>query len=770
MNNENKKIYEFGSFKLDSAEHTLSQDDEIVSLTPKVFDTLLILIENSGHLVEKDEILEKVWKDTIVEEANLAKNISILRKVLSNDGLGDSFIETVPKRGYRFTAEVKEISVEENSKPLETQTSQPNLIQKNSKTKIAIIATVLIISVLAFGFYFYSDASKANALTDKDVILLADFENKTGEDIFDGTLKKGLWRQLWQSPFLSIFPEEQARKTLEFMKRSKEERITRELAREICQRRGLKAFIVGTISNLGTSYALTLEAVNSVNGEKFAIAQFEAESKEKILKSLSKAATEMRKKLGESLATIEKFDKPLEATTNSLQALKAYSDAVDIIANGKENESLPYFKRAIELDPQFAMAYLRLSGNYSSLVNYELAEEALRKAFELRDHASERERVLIESTYYYSIQRDINKSIEILEIAKRNYPRDALIRAFRTHYYLRLGKLDAALKEHSELNRIMNEVKSADVEFQSESFSINLNFQIGIIKVMQGETGKAKEFFNKSGIRNSSTCLGWLFGIAFMEGNEKELNEISKLNENRDGVCNGFLLQAKAESFKGKWKSTELFYKKAVDFAQKKNNKEKATLSSVAYASAASEFGDCSKTEILENSPIDYYASVFPLTFSPLGLARCGKLPEAEKQINKLKEKYPNGTLENGIWIPMFKAQIELEKGNAKEAVRLMENAKEYEWAYGSRFYPQYILAQAYLKSGENEKAKAKFQKILDNRGRAPLDGLYPLAQLGKARTTKDKREYEKFFEWWKDADEDLEILIEAKKEYENLK
>jgi DNA-binding winged helix-turn-helix (wHTH) protein/tetratricopeptide (TPR) repeat protein len=764
MNNENKKIYEFGSFKLDSAEHTLLQDGEIVPLTPKVFDTLLILIENSGHLVEKDEILEKVWNDTIVEEANLAKNISILRKVLSNDGLGESFIETVPKLGYRFTAEVKEINIDNSSK----KTPKPDFVQNNSKAKTAVIASVLIISVLAIGFYFYSDAFKTNALTDKDVILLTDFENKTGDAKFDGSLKQGLLFQFRQSPFLSVFPDEQVRKTLELMKRSEDERITRELGREICQRRGLKAYIVGTIVKFGTAYTLTLEAINSQNGERIAMTLVEAEREEQIIKSLSKAATEMRKKLGESLTTIERFDKPLEATTNSLQALKAYSDAVNLRANGQENESLPYFKRAIELDPQFAIAHLRISGNYLTLGKYELANNAFLKAFDLREHASERERVLIESSYYGSIHRDENRSKEILEIAKRNYPRDAEIRDYLASNYLRLGKLEVAFKEYEEIITIMNEVKPAELEFQSSAMS-GVYFRMGMIKTLQGETDKANEFFDKSGGKNSLVGHGWRFVVAILEEDEKELNEIIKWYEGRDGEYNGFLLQAQAEASKGKWKSSEQFYKKAVALAQKKNNKENVPLYSVAYASTATKFGDCSKSKILETSQVEDYINVFPVTFSPLGLARCGKFAEAEKQINKLKEKYPNGTLENGIWIPMFKAQIELEKGNPQEAVKLMENAKEYEWAFGSWLQPQYIMAQAYLQSGETEKAKAEFQKILDNRGRGATAVFYPLAQLGKARAMKAKREYEKFFEWWKDADEDLQIFIEAKKEYENL-
>ena len=506
--------------------------------------------------------------------------------------------------------------------------------------------------------------------------MLADFENRTGEDNFDGALKKGLWIQLRQSPFLSIFPDEQARNTLELMKRSKDERITRELAREICQRQGLKAYIVGTISKLGTAYALTLEAVNSISGEKIAITQVEAESKEKILQALSQASTEMRKKLGESLATVEKFDKPLEATTNSFEALKAYTDGDELFVNGKQFESLPYFKRAMKLDPKFAMAYLKIGHNYITNGKKELAKESVRKAFELREHVSERERVLIERSYFYSEHGDIESSKEALEIAKRNYPRDAVIRARLGSDYLVLGKLDAAYAEFEEANRILNEVNSPDPEFQSRSLSISPIFQMGMIKLMQGDTDKAREFMNKSGTSNSIAGHGWRFCLAFVEGNEKELKEIIKWYENKDGEYNGFLLQAHAEAFKGKWKTSEQFFKKAVALAQKKNNQENITLYSVAYASYATELGDCSMTEILETAPIENYKNVYPVTFTPLGLARCGKFAEAEKQIKNLQEKYPNGTLENGFWIPMFKAQIELKKATPKKPSELWKTPK----------------------------------------------------------------------------------------------
>ena len=764
MNAQKTNIYEFGSFQLNPAEHTLLHDGKLVSLTPKVFDTLLILIENNGHLVEKDELMERVWNDAIVEEANLAKNISILRKELSQNGLKPPIIETVPKRGYRFVAPVKKVKDEE-AQPKEKNFS-PDSIQKNSKTKIAIIASVVIISAFTIGFYFYSNAFKANALTDKDVILLADFENKTDQELFDGSLKAGLLLQLQQSPFLSIFPDKQARKTLELMKRKQDERITRELAREICLRQGLKAYVVGTIVDFGTKYALTLEAFNSQTDESIALTQVEAESKETILKSLSDATTDLRKKLGESLATIEKFDKSLkERTTKSLDALNAYSTALKLQFEGKDLEALSFKKRVVELDPDFAWAYISLANGYRQLAQYEKGNKAIAKAYELRDKTSELERLQIDEWYYGVLVKDSLKTIEVLKTGKKLYPRESVFRMDLAFEYALIGQNEKAIEELEELIRLGRNKMNIDIGWHA---NIARNY------LLDNRLDDAKKAVKESIQRGIDYT--WArevdFKIDFIEENNEGLQEQINWFKGRPDEYKVLYLQAQVAAFQGKFKESKKLSQQAIVLAQQSNNKEAQILYSVLYKPTAAILGDCSGTKAVENLPVRLIVieNNYPPTFSPLLLALCGKFSEAEKQINQFKEKYPNGTLVNGLWIPMFKAQIELEKGSPQEAITLLENAKRFEWAEYAYFYPQFIKGQAHLKLGKNEKAKAEFQKILDNRGKAPLSVLYPLAQLGKARAMKDKTEYEKFFEWWKNADEDLEILIDAKREYEKLK
>jgi DNA-binding winged helix-turn-helix (wHTH) protein/tetratricopeptide (TPR) repeat protein len=749
MNAQNRFLYEFGSFQLNPAEHTLLHDGKVVSLTPKVFDTLLILIENSGHLVEKDELMEKVWSDTIVEEANLAKNISILRKVLSNDGLGDSFIETIPKCGYRFTADVKEINIDKSS----SKTPQSDLVQSNSKTKIAVIASVLIISVLAIGFYFYSNASKAKALTEKDVILLTDFENKTGEKVFDGILKEGLTIALQQSPFLSIFPDSKAYETLKLMKRNPEEPITRELGRDICQREGLKAYIVGTITKLGSIYVLGLEAVNGQTGERIVLIQTQAgaDDQKNILAALSKASTEMRKKLGEPLAQIAKSDKSVdEVTTSSLEALKAFTMARESGRRNDLSEWILHCRRAIKIDPSFAMAHKELAVAYFNLDEYTLAEEADRKAYELRERLSERENLWVTAGHYRWTQ-EVDKHIATLKLLKSKYPREPDAMNDLGLEYQWIGDYKKALEEFR-----------LAVNTPPKDLIIFGNLVKAYMHLNRYEEAKktVEKAVNNGFERQHFEYL--LYLLAFINDDEAEMQRVVELN---NGKKIHPWLRVYLKAYSGQWQQSMKFYRQIN--LQGQETKERQAARNAFRAMTAAEIGQCSQAQSLANDSLKRFRSSFLMWRATFVFARCGNISRTQLLINEIQEKYPYSTYYNGFGIPIYRAMIELHKDNPKEAIKLLETVRRYESA--SFYWVQTVRGEAYLKLNENEKARIEFQTILDHRGWYSFSPLYPLAQLGKARAMKDKREYEKFFEMWKDADEDLEILIEAKREYENL-
>src|SRR5579864_5414406 len=405
MSAETKVLYEFGKFRCDPREHLLLCDGKPVSLSPKSFDILLALIRSNGQLLMKDELMQQVWPDSFVEEAKLTFNISALRKVLGETPSGQQYIETVPKRGYRFVAPVKEFRGEGPPAP-GVQTLEPEnreLVVAPSPTASVwlrrwwLAAALLLVAVLVSVL-----VSNRNAvLTDKDMVVLADFTNSTGDPVFDAALRQGLSAQLEQSPFLNLLSDERIAQTLSLMAQPKDSRLTHDLARQVCQRTASAAVLDGAIAQVGTQYLLTLKAVNCSTGDSLGSTEAQASDKNHVLDALSKVASEMRSKLGESLASVQKYDAPPEnVTTPSLDALKAYSLGYQAtVVKSDSSAAIPLFQQAITLDPNFAMAYARMGTSYFNLYQTVRATESLRRAYELREHLSERERLYIASHY-----------------------------------------------------------------------------------------------------------------------------------------------------------------------------------------------------------------------------------------------------------------------------------------------------------------------------------------------------------------------------------
>ncbi len=398
MGKKLKDLYQFGPFRLDVRERLLLRDDQSVPLTPKAFDLLLAMVEHHGHLLEKDELMKLVWPDTFVDENNLASNISQLRKALGEGENGQKFIETIPKRGYRFIANVQK--AQDEAPPMEENIAPTGAVTPASDHKVATPApfrfslsdlrlalsiSFAIVFVVTIGAWIYFKRRPVLlVLTDKDTILLADFENKTGDEVFDDILKRGLAIQLQQSPFLKLYPEEQVRQTLLLMRRSPDERVTPTLAREICERENIKALVTGSISPLGSHYVITLEAINGESGATLVREQVEAESKEQTLRALARAATGLRQKLGESLGSVQQFNRNIfeAATTHNLEAFRFYARGADLGIRGRNMEAIPLLRRAVELDPEFAYAWSLLSVAYLQTGRPGLSAECAAKAYE----------------------------------------------------------------------------------------------------------------------------------------------------------------------------------------------------------------------------------------------------------------------------------------------------------------------------------------------------------------------------------------------------
>ncbi|MBA2494962.1 MAG: protein kinase [Acidobacteria bacterium] len=602
----------------------------------------------------------------------------------------------------------------------------------------------------------------------KDALLLTEFNNLTGDAVFDATLKMALAFSLEQSPYLEIFADERVRQTLRLMGYSSDERVTRELGKEICQRKGLKAFIAGTISNLGTTYVLTLEAVNTQTGETIGRQLEQAESKEQVLKALGQAASGLREKLGENIRSIEQFDAALELTTSSLEALKVFSLGFEQRLKGRNPEVIPFYKRAIELDPNFAYAYIELATIYDNTTQPKQAAEYVTKAFELRDRVSELEKLRITVFYYIFVTGELNKAIETLELYKQTYPRDERVFINLSDTYIRIGRFEKAIDAAHEALRL-NSNNALNYINLGESL-LHLN-----------RFAEAKEVFERAFEQKLDNMwfYSYLYQIAFIENDTATMaNQLAWFS----GQAGGYValnLQTGAAASQGQWRKSQGFSRRAIDLAIRSDAKAVAaqyaaeqalrivfwSLDTGLLSEGDTKLKMAVKTQT--NNALRMERNKVTLTRTALALAVAGQSAEANSLVDELTKEHPKDTLINELWLPTIRAASELQNGRAKEAIEESEITERFERA--GEFYPQYIRGLAYLKLNKTKQAAAAFEKILKHRGEAPLSSIYPLAQLGKARATKDKAEYEKFFELWKEADKDMPALVEAKKEYDNL-
>ena len=633
-----------------------------------------------------------------------------------------------------------------------------NQVKLHKRAAIALVAVFLLIGAAAA--FWYVKRSRVAVLTEKDTILLADFVNTTGDAVFDGTLKQGLAVQLGQSPFLDLFPDARVRQTLRLMGRSPDERVTPEIGREICQRQGLKALIAGSITSLGSHYVVALEAINSQSGEALAREQVEAESKEQVLKALSQAASRLREKLGESLSSIQRFDAPLDVTTSSLEALKAYSLGFEQTGRGRLLEAIPFYKRATELDPNFAYAYNGLAINYSNTGQPKLSAEYAEKAFALRERVSELEKLRISYFYYLSVTGEMEKSIEALELNRRTYPRD-----FRAHNnlsdrYLRIGQFERAAESARE-----------GIRLNQNSFVGYANLADAFIHLNQFAEAKAVIEQAQQQKLDSTFFHTILHQIAFVNGDQGGMQQQLTWASGKPDEYVAPNWQTQAAAFAGQWKRAQDFARRAIDLAAGSQAKENAAQYAADTALRGAVIGQCAPAKAGVAQSLALERNKVSLARAALALALCGERSQAQSLADELAKEYPKDTLINSLWLPTIHAALELQHGNAQHAIELLQPALRYEAA--AEFWPQYVRGEAYLKLGKGAEAAVEFQKILDHRGEGPLSVLYPLADLGLARAaalqgdaTTARKAYQDFFAFWKDADNEIPVLIEAKKEY----
>jgi len=804
MSSPINNLYEFGSFRLDTEERTLLQEGKPLTLTPKDYEILLALVERSGRITEKDELIQKVWPDTFVGEENLARHVSTLRKTLGENSGEPKYIETIPKRGYRFVAEVRTIPVEgAESADLAVEThSLPRIVTEEEVIEPAVVtlndsqdklpathleagsaprsrslpppirhsgrrigiglaflsAPLLAGALLLYYFYFH----RQPVLTDKDTILLADFANTTGDPVFDGTLRQGLAAQLEQSPFLSLFPDTRVGQALRLMGRSPDERLTSETAREICRRQGLKAMVGGAIAPLGSHYVITLEAGDH-NGEVVAREQVEAESKEQVLRALAQAANRLRERLGESLGSIEMFKG--ELTTSSLEALKADTQGRELASRGKWREAIPLYKLATELDPDFAMAYLGLAVSHYNLRQRRPAAVYMEKAYASRDRVSEWERLRITHHHYRTVTGETDKSIEALNLHKQTYPRDFVPHASLSTAYNRTGQFEKAVAAAREAIRL-NPITS----------STHANLAVALLRLDRYDEAVevSKRALEELKLDNDR-LHGVNYHVAFIRGDAATMKRLVNALSGKPNEHAALGWQSGAAAFAGQWARAREFARRGIDLAARGDANEMAAQYAAQVSLNAALFDQRAQARAAAAQTLALERSQLYIPQAALTLALCGETTEARSLIDEMIKEYPKDSLINSLWLPVIRAATELEGGNAGAAIDLLQLPGHYEAA--AEFWPQYLRGRAYLKLNRAGEAAAEFRKILDHRGQAPLSVLYPLAHLGLARAealsgdaAKARQSYQDFLALWKDADVDLLALIEAKKEFEKVK
>ncbi len=658
-------------------------------------------------------------------------------------------------------------------------TSPPKKMWKIAVPIAALVATA------AVGAYFYTHRAQAHALTEKDTIVLGDFTNNTGDAIFDDTLKTALNVSLRQSPFLNVLSDSEVAKNLKLMTRPADTKLTPEVARELCQRANSKAYIAGTIGSLGSQYVLDLKAVNCRTGDTVAENQVTAASKEKVLDSLGEAATKLRAELGESLATVQKLDVPLaEATTSSLEALQALSQGQKASNQKGPAAGLPYDQRAIQLDPNFAAGYAAVGSDYVTLGEPARASEYFAKAFELRNHSSEREKLSIAGQYYTNVTGELDKAAQTYQEYGENYPRSRVGHSNLALVFGQQGQYEKALAALNEALRV-----APDIANYGNAANFNLALQ---------RFDAARQSIRDEHARNLDEFIAHsaLYALAFLGSDSAAMAEAQKWYAGSpDNELYGLALAADTEAYAGRVAKARELTKRAVESSLRVDSKENAgiwhanaAIQQAAYGSSAE--AKQSAADALKLAP----TSPDVQSEAALALAMAGDSAQAESLVQNLAKAHPVDTQIQALWIAPTRAQLALNKKNASGALTALEAAPS-PLEFGqisfvnniSCLYPAYIRGQAYLAAGQGTAAAAEFQKILDHSGIVWNCWTGALAHLGVARANalvaktsqgadadaarvRALAAYKDFLALWKDADPDIPILKEAKAEYAKLK
>lgn len=634
------------------------------------------------------------------------------------------------------------------------------------------LAMLAIAAVIAAGFGFRQRQS--HKLTEQDTLVLADFGNSTTDPVFDDTLKQAISVQLAQSPFLNILSDAKTHATLKLMAKPAGTKLTPDLARDLCLRAGSKAYIAGSIASLGSQYVIGVDAINCETGDSLAQEQVTAANKERVLKALGEATTKLRERLGESLASIQKFDTPIdEATTPSLEALKFLSLGRRAQQEKGSDAAIPYFKHAIELDPNFAAAYAALGTSYSNLREPTLASTNLQKAYELRDRVSDREKYRFSAYYYHLVTGELEKAVETYQLWAEDYPRDNVPRSNLGAIYGYLGLYDKGVTEIAE-----------DLKLNPDSVAGYNNLMSHYTALNRLEEAKAAYRQAKSHNLDHAFLHLNLYGIAFLQTDTSEMQRQAAWAVGKPQAENLLLsAQSDTEAYWGRLRRARELSRQAVESALQSDQQETAAEWQMNAALREAEFGNEERARQQIEAVLVRSPNREVQILGALALARAGDSRRAEQIADDLAKRFPADTAVNRYWLPTIRGAIEINRRSPAKAIEVLASSVPYELGnplpqaeIGAYLYPVYVRGQSYLLLQAGEKAAGEFQKFLSHPGitiNCPL-GVLARLQLGRAYTlTRDtgkaRSAYQEFLALWKDADRDLPILKQAKAEYAKL-
>jgi DNA-binding winged helix-turn-helix (wHTH) protein/tetratricopeptide (TPR) repeat protein len=772
---ETQVLYEFGKFRCDPQEQLLLSEGRPVPLSPKAFEILLALIQSKGRLLTKDALMHQVWPDSFVEEGNLTVNISALRRALGENPGEQQYIETVPRRGYRFVAPVIVHHEGENktdsapeaepTKPAASVVSTQRPLARRLWWPVAgLLLTVAMVMVLI--------SSRSAKLTDKDTVVLADFANTTGDPVFDGALRQGLSSQLEQSPFLHLLSDERVVQTLPLMAQPKDSRLTHDLARQVCQRTASSAVLDGTIAQVGTQYLLTLKAINCANGESLGSTEAEASDKNHVLAALGKVASEMRNQLGESLASVQAYDAPPEnVTTPSLEALKAYSLGYQaMVLKSDYDAAVPLFQQAISLDPNFAMAYARMGTSYFNLNETGRATDSLRRAYELRENLSEREKLYIAAHYQLVVTGNLDAARKVFELLAQTYPREAPYTNLGI-IYSQLGDYDRAIVAFEQA------VRMAPPTGNRYANLVNGYLQLKRVDEALSTVREAQA----SHIDSPEIHVN-LYWAAFLKNDPAGMRRESTGVENKPGYQDQMLnYESDTALYGGQLGESRVLARRAVESARNGDEKEAAAIYQAQAAVREALVGNPDSAKQQAQAALAASGGKDVEALSAIALGVAGESKQAKRLADDLEKRYPEDTIVQYTYLPTVQAASFLHSSHGGSAPNALAAGTPYELGgnlltLNFILYPVYVRGEAYLAAKKGPEAAAEFQKILDHPGAVRSEPIGALArlQLGRAYVLigdrgKAMSAYKDFLVLWKDADPSIPILKEAKAEYAKL-